>query len=322
MNRASFESLARGLLAILFLGAVVGEAACGGGSSSPDAVADAPSTPDGGPGVDTGSTSPFCTDRPAASGVTDLTGVWVARATGAEVVNAPIVGVMHNQTELFMLLRIAQQGAALTVDGSYCDRVQVNPPTAIAPVTIPPAWAHTETPIHRTGTFQPGTDGAWVMTFTEVAEAIGWEMLAPTDTVPTLATDQRVFDQDLDGKPGITVTLSGQSLAGSLYTVQLQKTSISAIAVTADRVEGALAFTTTQNVLASDPSSLAALYAMGSSGADPVLCNSGFVMVKVGVGTGLGSGIVDGGAVDAGQQPDGGGLGCDWVRANETILFP
>jgi hypothetical protein len=273
--------------------------------------------------------SPFCTGKAALASVTDLTGVWVARIAGAQVVTAPIVGVMRNQTVLYLLLSITQQGTVVLADGRYCDRIQVNGPTAIAPISIPNAWAHTETPVHRPGTFTIGPDGYPVLRFSAVTEVIGAVLAQPGDPLPTTTTDPRVIDEDLDLNPGITIVLSGQALAGSIYAVQAQTTAIDAIAVAPNRLEGALTFSTAQNVLASNPPALAILYSQGSSGADPVVCNSSFAMVKVGdAATVDGGGATDGGAMDGGLGGgvlDGGTSGaitCEWVRTNEATLFP
>jgi hypothetical protein len=314
MEREFAVCFSRRSAAALLCGLATLGGACGGGGSPPDAA-----VADSAIGQDVaGPPPPYCTSKSAAGGVTDLSGTWVAKITGAEVVNAPVVGLMRNQTVLYLLLTIVQQGAVLTADGRYCNRVQVNPPNAVAPVIIPNAWAYTETPVHRTGRFGIGTEFFPVMTFDPMTEWIGWVPVSPADALPITAADPRLIDQDNDGNPGITIALSGQSLAGSIYSVQRQTTAITAIAVTADRVEGALAFTTEQQVLGSDPATLAQLYAMGSSGADPVLCNSSFVMVKV-----AGARSVDGGMLDGGATVDGGdeAWGCDRVRESEAALF-
>jgi hypothetical protein len=305
---------------------------CGGSGSEPvDAgqtvdlapEADVPMSQEAGAG-EVQSASPFCTGKTAVGTVTDLTGTWVARIAGAQVVKAPLVGVMHNQTVLYLLLDITQQGSTLTADGRYCDRIQVNGPGSLAPITIPNAWAHTETPVHRTGTFATGAEGYPVLRFIPVTEVIGALLALPTDPLPTTASDPRVIDEDNDGNPGITIVLSGQalSLSGSIYAVQSQTTAIDAIAVAPDRLEGALTFSTAQNVLASNPDTLAILYSQGSSGADPIVCNSSFAMVKIGEAPAvIGGGAIDGGGMDGGTG-GASATSCDWVRANEATLFP
>jgi hypothetical protein len=321
------------LCILLVMGAALG---CGGGSAGVDggssldlaSEADAPMPREAG-GGEVAAASPFCTDKAALASVTDLTGTWVARIAGAQVVTAPIVGVMHNQTVLYLLLTITQQGATVMADGRYCDRIQVNGPGSLAPISIPDAWAHTETPVHRPGSFAVGPEGYPVLRFSAVTEVIGAILAQPGDPLPTALTDPRVIDEDHDLNPGITIVLSGQALAGSIYAVQAQTTAIDAVAVAPNRLQGALTFSTAQNVLASNPPALAILYSQGSSGADPVVCNSSFAMIRVADAAAVDGGIaMDGGGMDGGSLGgllDGGATGaisCEWVRANEATLFP
>jgi hypothetical protein len=103
-------------------------------------------------------------------------------------------------------------------------------------------------------------------------------------------------------------------------------TSITAIAVAQDRVEGALEYSSLQNVFSSNPPSLAALYPQNQPPAsDPILCNSGFAMVRIAGAGSVDGGVVDAGVVDAGDADggagQGGGIGCAWVRENEIALF-
>lgn len=248
----------------------------------------------------------YCTSKPALANATDLTGTWVVRVIGAIVVKAPIIGMVHQQIVLTLLVDVAQQGTNVVADGRYCNRQQKSEPGALTQVIIPDAWAHTETPIQRPGTYTVGSDGTPVVVFTTIPETMGAVLASPgTDTLPTAADDPRVIDQDNDGNPGITVSLTGLSLSGQLYAVQRQITSFTGIPVSPDRIEGAVTFTTEQNVVGSNPSNLADLYAQGGqSGADPTACSSTFTMVKL-------ADAVDGGAA----------VTCEWVRANETTLF-
>jgi len=306
-------------------------AGCGGGgsSSTPDAqvVADAAPDAGGANAQDTAvETSPYCTSKPALASVTDLSGTWVVRMVGSQIVSPGFVSPFGTQSFFYLLMTIKQTGTDVVADGRYCNRIEIDSPKSIAPVTISEAWAHTEKSIHRTGTFAPVNDGTPVLNFTPSVEVAGAVINPSIETLPTSATDPRVIDEDGDGHPGITVTLSGSMVSGSLYSAQEQTTSVLAIAVAPDRVEGSLAFSSIQNVLGSNPASLsdpkslvgAALTKPGTTTTDPVLCNSTFVMVKIAtapVGGGADGGGVDGGGVD------GGTLSCEWVRANEDSLF-
>lgn len=255
-------------------------------------------------GVDGAAASGFCTSKLPLASVTDVSGVWVAKLTGAQIVTNPLTSAIHNQNVYYQLLTIQQSGAALTIDGRYCDRTELNDPKATVPILIPDAWAHTETPIHRTGDFTPTGSGYSVLNLPTLFEAFGAELTSAADTLPTAASDARVYDQDNDSQPGITIRLAGSLVTGSVYSVQTQTTSVVAIPVAAGRIEGSLAFSSDQSVLASDPSTIQSLYGLSKTTADYAACSSSFVMVK------LPSGAVDGGSPT-----------CAWVRANEATLF-
>jgi hypothetical protein len=285
---------------------------CGGGGSTSDA---APS--DYAAVQEAAAALPYCTSKPALTSVTDLSGAWVARVAGAQIVNAPTVKPIHTENVFYMLVKISQNGTDLVLDGHYCDRTEINPSDAQVPVIVPDAWAHTEKLVHRTGILAIGADGLPVLTLPPSVEVAGAVLASPTETLPTQASDPRVIDEDGDGNPGITVVLNGLSISGSIYTVQQQTTSISAIVVAPNRVEGSLTFTSLQNILASNPSSIATLYAMAKTTSDPDLCNSNFAMVKI-----ADAPTIDGGSADGGAAADGGAVGCAWVRANEALLFP
>ena len=292
-------------------------AGCGGGDSNPDAgvLVDAVGAQEA-----AAAPLPYCTSKPALPSVTDLSGTWVARLAGAQIVTAPIVGTMHILSVYYVVLTIDQRGTDLVADGRYCDRTEIDPPGTLAPVVIPDAWAHTETPVHRTGGFATGLDGFPVLTIDPFTEVVG-ALASSADALPSKATDRRLVDQDGDGNPGITIVLNGQSIFGSIYSVQQQTTSVSAIAVAPTRVEGELAFSSKQNVLGSDPATIAALYAQSKTSPDPEVCNGSFVMVKLPDALIAGGGAQDGGDVDGGEAMDGGTSGCAWVRANEAALF-
>jgi hypothetical protein len=320
------------LLFVLF--ATLG-AACGGGGANPDAQMGEAAAG----AQEAGTSSPYCTSKPAVASVTDLSGTWVMRLIGSQVVSPGFVAAFKTQTVFYILMTIKQTGTTVVADGHYCDRTEIDPPTSLAPVVIPDQWAHTEKVVNRTGTFAPGSDGlSYVLDFPQLTEVAGANIDPANQSLPTHADDLGVIDEDGDGHPGITVNLNGQLISGSLYSVQEQKTSVVAIAVAPDRVEGALAFWSTQNVIGSNPLSLSdptslvgqALTKPGAYSSDPILCNSTFAMVKVAdalAGSAADGGDVDAGAIDAGEVDsgavDGGGASaCAWVRANEAVLFP
>ena len=310
------SSLAYGLVAFAL--------GCGGGGSTPDA-----GLSDAAGGEEAGVAPPYCTSQSGVASVTDLSGIWVARMVGAEIVNSPI-GAIHTENVFFVLLNISQSGTELQLDGRYCDRTEINPQNALVPVIVPAAWAHTEKMVHRKGTFTAGTDGVSTLAMSEYVELAGALPGPATDPLPKNASELsalQVIDEDGDGNPGITIVLNGQSISGSIYAVQEQITSVIAIPVAPNRVEGALSFTSFQKILASNPTNIASLYALSTTSSDPVVCDSTFAMVKIADAPAIDGGTMDVGELDGGVAGDGAALdggvvGCEWVRAKEAVLFP
>jgi hypothetical protein len=251
----------------------------------------------------------YCTSKPALPTVTNVSGTWVIRALATQVVQAPILTTpLHPKTLFYMVINMTQSGTDIVAEGRYCDRAEIDQPGSLITVVVPDKWAHTEKHVRRPGTLVVGGDGVPVLSFPLLVELAGAVPDATTDQLPVSVTDPRVIDEDGDGHPGITINLTG-TLTGSLYSVQRQTTAITAIPVAADRFEGILDFGSEQKVLDSNPALITALYGQAAAYPDPATCSSTFAMVKV----------ADGSTVDAG---DGSAVGCEWVRANEAVLFP
>jgi len=233
---------------------------------------------------------------------------------------APLVNTLRPQTLFYMLVNITQSGTNLVADGRYCDRAEIDQPSSPTKVVMPDAWAHTEKLFARPGTLVAGGDGIPVLTFPTLVEVAGAILPNPaTDPLPTDPTDPAVFDEDHDGNPGITLRITGLA-NGVMYVDQRQTTAISAIPVAPDRFLGKMDFTSQQNVLDSDPTSLKGLYEQGKASPDATLCSSTFTMVKV-ASAGNAS-AVDASAIDAGGLDGGTGVTCEWLRTQEAVLFP
>jgi len=237
--------------------------------------------------------------------VTDLSGTWILQTTGAQTVTAPTyANPFHLKSINVMLVQVAQTGTIVTFTGNYCDRLQHDDPSNPAKVIVRDAWRLTPSPFQRTGTFAPDASGQLTLTLPALIEVAGAKL--PTDpaceALPTDPNDPRLFDSDNDGYPGISVDLQGL-ITGTLRSVQRQATALQGVAIAADRVVGGMAYESDQSVVASDPPSIKCLYALSRSSADPALCSSSFVMVRV---------------------PDAtvaGGVDCTWVRAQEAQLL-
>jgi hypothetical protein len=277
-------------------------AGCGGASS-------VPATPDAGGGADSACIAAqdvpsLCTNKPVVPSVTDLSGTWVLEMIGAQTVTAPTYSnPFHLKSIGVILVRVTQTGSDVALSGHYCDRIQSDDPANPAKVVIPDAWAHTEFPIQRSGTFADSGSGQLELVLPTAIEVAGANLADPAcDALPTDPNDPRVVDIDNDGFPGLTVNLTGSFVAGSLMSVQRQATTLHGVAVAAGRIEGGMTYESDQSVVEADPASIKKLYLLSKSSADPAVCASSFIMVKV-------------------SDADAGAVDCVWVRENESALL-
>jgi hypothetical protein len=293
-------------------------AGCGSASSTPatpdagsGAGADAPAAAEA--GSDSGADSACiaaqvlpspCTNTPALPSVTDLSGTWVLETIGAQTVTVmAYANPFRLKSISVILVQVTQTDGDVVLAGHYCDRIQNDDSANPAKVVIPDAWAHTAFPIQRSGTFADNGSGQLELVLPTAIEVAGANLADPAcDALPSDPNDPRVVDIDNDGFPGLTVDITGSYIAGSLMSVQRQATTLHGVAVAADRIEGGMTYESDQSVLESDPATIKNLYLMSKSSADPAVCASTFVMVKV-------------------PDADAGAVDCDWVRTNESALL-
>jgi hypothetical protein len=261
------------------------------GTSSPTGVCGNP-----------GTTGPVCTTLPPASPVTDISGTWVLETIGAQVVQVPsFTQPFHLKSISTALVQVTQNGNTVAFNGQYCDRIQHDDPRNPAKVVLLNPWRFAPLPVQRTGSYAPDALGNWTLTMPAMVETFGARLADPAcDTLPLDSNDPRLFDDDHDGFPGISISLTGP-VTGTMRSVQRQVTALTGYAVTPERIEGGMSYGSDQTVVASEPSNIQCLYRTSQSFADPAECSSTFVMVKV--------------------SPSAGAVDCAWVRDNETALL-
>lgn len=217
-------------------------------------------------------------DPAAAPEVTDVTGRWAMLVVGAQLVQAPgFVEPIGNRIISVLLVTQTQAGDAVSMSAEYCDH-DTESDEVLAGAAIPDAYRDSLQPVTRTGTFAEGTGGRRYHLDTLV-EVAGASITDATSPLPTDPTDPLVTDQDMDGNPGITIELTG--LSGSVYAVERRITEMNGVAVSADRIEGLVTFSSEQSVLGADPASIADTVAMTQRSTDPDTCHSYFTMVRV-----------------------------------------
>jgi hypothetical protein len=182
------------------------------GTPIPGVDASTPSTPDAGSPPE-GRT----TVAPAAA-IERLVGTWAMESRFATIQTVPFLGDQRSVSTAWGVVEIDQVGDALQMTERGC-RVQIGGGSTMT--TIDDAVPRSIEPRIATLEFVESA-GSWTWVRPELATAIGFRAAGPTDELPADATDPRVFDQDGDGQPGVTVSVSGLAM-GDVYVVQWQR---------------------------------------------------------------------------------------------------
>lgn len=275
-------------------GSATGGSNEGGGGNAGGAAGAAASSgggtpvPEGGPGI----AEHICAAPAPAVPVDDISGRWAYLEVQTQIVQAPAMAdPFQNVVVTAVLLEQSQNGDSVTGTGTVCHR---HTDGSVVAVAIPDRVIESIEPFSYTATY--GADGSYVMD--PVYMLLGYVPEDPTDVseLPTTADDERVYDQDGDGNPGVTMVLSGL-MDGLVYAVQWNRIVPAGVTVAEDRIEGLLEFDLDENVIGSDPELIARLATEAFP--DPEPCWSTFQMVRV---------------------PDE--ADCDWLRAELVTLFP
>jgi hypothetical protein len=214
---------------LAFLGLLL--AACGddGGRTSPTDSGTTPTVDSGtGPTTDSGTTPTEDASVPMppegrttvapAAAIERLVGTWAMESRFATIQTVPFLGDQRSVSRAWGLVQIAQVGDALQMTERGC-RVQIEGGSTMT--SIDDAVPRSIDPQVSTLEFVTEAGAiSWIRP--ESATAVGFRAGGPTDALPMASTDPRVFDQDGDGQPGVTVSVSGLA-SGDVYVVQWQR---------------------------------------------------------------------------------------------------
>jgi hypothetical protein len=214
----------------------------------------------------------------AASAPVDVSGTWAEMQVYREFATLPLVGEAARTSTVLLLVTMEQTGSSLIMRETYCS-TKIDNGTAIASTTIPTSFLRS-----LAQTAKPASLDASETTtrFTQpwYTEVRGARLDDPErDALPTQADDPRVFDQDGDGKPGLTVHVSALVIfTGDVYVVQRVRYRLEGVVVTPDRIEGLIEWTTEQITLGTTSSLFEGEL---PSRPDPVAAHSFFVLQRI-----------------------------------------
>jgi hypothetical protein len=263
---------------------------CGSAQDDSSAATSAAATSGTGGG---GSTS--C-EPSGAPDVPDVSGRFALEQVTSQIVVLPgFADPFHTRVVSVLLGDQTQNGETVALSAAYCDH-HAEDPDLIVHVIIPDAYTASLAPVMRSGTYAKGPSG-YRYHLPKHYELEGVVLDDPVnDALPVDPADPRVVDQDGDGKPGMTLRLTGL-IDGEIYSVQRGFTELDGGPLDADAFEGTITFASDQVVVASDPASLKDQEQ--SSSVDTAPCSSYFRMARV---------------------PDG--SDCAYVMSQVETLFP
>jgi hypothetical protein len=189
----------------------------------------------------------FCTVCLGAG--VDLAGGWVLLQVYPQIAVLPLAGEVTRTSYIVQWVDIEQEGAMLTMTDRYCFTI-IDDGTPLVSTRIPDAFMASLEPTPRTATLEDRGDTIRFIQdpYLEVRGAV---LEKPeSDSLPTNSSDPRVIDQDEDGNPGMTVSVSILGfIEGQTYIVQRVRYVLSGEIVSPDRVEGIIEWSDEQTVL-------------------------------------------------------------------------
>lgn len=260
----------RSSILLIAMAACASAAACKFGDDSDNEVL--PATQDGGPDAsadvpETGepeaaqpeAAQPEASDpdvgQPEAAVPPDLQGTWAQLWVTSSFDTLPAIGQVVGTTTSLNLVKMQQQGTALSMHVDVCT-VKVDSGTQMVTEVLPEAFVKALGPLDRVAELKPGAQG-WDFVQPTHIEPHSVNLTDPqNEALPTEPTDPRVVDGDGDGKPGLTILITGL-IDGQIYVVVRDVHEVAGQVVSDTRIDGLIDWTKDQNVLGSDNAILA-----------------------------------------------------------------
>jgi hypothetical protein len=196
--------------------------------------------------------------------------------------NGGALGGMHSLATFYMTMDLTADAARMqvTVAASDChvDLTGTGTGGLAGGVLQIPDVVLTTTHLDP-AVFSASTAGAttsWGIS--EVHGPIGWKWATASDAIPTSPSDSRIFDQDMDSNPGVTMHVLWNGTDTPLYFVQTQRdTLVGTVASTGD-LTGTTTDATEQEVIGN---TMALLNATVSWAPDPNTADNKVRLVRV-----------------------------------------
>jgi hypothetical protein len=202
-----------------------------------------------------------------------FSGRWAMLQLLATTSEIPTIGTLRSNTETVVLFDLTYREGILSGEGSLC-RLRINSGTSLVQTVIPERFRAT-LPTPRIEASLKFSGGRWLFHQPKQYVVVGAKLNdVIKDPLPVQASDPRVFDQDKDGKPGVTIRISGIA-TGDIYVIQRNWTELYGSLKAPGRFEGKVLFGNEQHVLGAS-----AWYLARGPHAKPASENSLFYLVR------------------------------------------
>jgi hypothetical protein len=208
----------------------------------------------------------------------NLSGVWAMVQITSEIASIPIVGNRTRTTTTHLRLIMEQREDTLSVLEINCG-TNIDDGTMMVNTTIPDAFLRSLGVTERAArleivsemdpsTGNPSPERRIVFPWT--TQVLGARLEDPeNEALPMDAADPRVFDQDNDGHPGMTVQVEIMGLiGGEVYVVQRNRNRLMGTVVSRGFIRGTIEWETEQVILGASSPFLAS-GGQGSPDPDP-----------------------------------------------------
>jgi hypothetical protein len=160
----------------------------------------------------------FAAYAPAGSKKTDLSGRWMMVQVTGTVASVPIVGAIRSTTRTVMLFDIEERHDRLRGSGKLCS-IDIDSGSSFVDTWLPRAFVRS-LPTPKLDARLYRKNGKVTLYQPPQVIVVGAKLKdIVRDRLPASSDDRRVFDQDRDGKPGVTVKISGL-VSGEVYVAQ------------------------------------------------------------------------------------------------------
>lgn len=221
-------------LGLVFLWTAV--PACSGSDGPADAAEE--ERADGGDGgADAGDDGGGCGTDCTPVDPESLPGTYAMLQVNARITNVPVVGLTHTETHALLRATVTRGGAdRLDMLIEVCDLKQVSETTLVR-VVFPEAFLKSLETYPRVIELRPDL-GTNRFISPLAVEVYGVHLADPVnDALPTEAGDSRVYDQDGDGKPGVTIRVTGL-VDGEIWLIQRSRSTLQGAFESPDRWSG------------------------------------------------------------------------------------